>query len=242
MDKILFETKAWKIVESEGDIFLVNKRFESEGRYDQHTEVTAETVDTCEIKGVKIPNYIRKELAEMFERLADEKMQAEIVEAKAAEFEAERERQKAEEVRVEQYNDTFLVEAPQGAFAFIIGRNFQIGYKDKHSEYFFEKLTFKGWFNDTDSLLFDDEEGNTLHLNPLGITYVWIKLNEITEKQARVDKFERYHDLLDKSLSRKGTTEEERIERHELYMELGLHDRKNLYKLAKEAHELRTQK
>jgi hypothetical protein len=76
VDKILFESKAWEIVYSEGMIFLVNKRLKSEGRYDQDVEVTAETIETAEIKGVKIPKYIRKELAGIFAEIASQEVVA----------------------------------------------------------------------------------------------------------------------------------------------------------------------
>src|SRR5690349_7641969 len=72
MDKILFESKAWKIVDSEGMIFVVNKRFESEGRYEAMEEVTADMVEDFEFKGVKVPKYIRKELAAMFATMETE--------------------------------------------------------------------------------------------------------------------------------------------------------------------------
>lgn len=53
--------------------------------------------------------------------------------------------------------------------------------------------------------------------------------------QSKVDRFERYRDILDKSLSRKGLTDEEREEMVLLYNELELSDSRNYYILAKAA-------
>jgi len=59
---------------------------------------------------------------------------------------------------------------------------------------------------------------------------------KLVAAQSKVDRFERYRDLLDKSLSRKGLTDEEREEMFLLYDELELSDGRNYYILAQASH------
>jgi hypothetical protein len=166
MDKVLFESKAWEIVDSEGMIFLVNKRFKSEGRYDQDVEVTAETFETAEIKGVKIPKYIREVLAGIFEQLAEEA---------------------AEKVEIEQINDTAIVTTPNGPFAVIIGKKFNIDYKDEHGDYYLEDLLFLGCGPAKDCLLFRNDRGDILHMEPQKVQRVTISLTQnMTNEEAHL--------------------------------------------------------
>lgn len=75
----VFESKAWYVQIDEDMVFVVNKRFESEGRYESTEEVTADTVETFEFKGVKVPQYLREELALLFSELeALEKQETEM--------------------------------------------------------------------------------------------------------------------------------------------------------------------
>jgi hypothetical protein len=76
---VVFESKAWEIQVDEGMVFVINKRFESEGRYEACTEVTSDMVESFEIKGVKVPKYLREELALLFVELeALEKQETEM--------------------------------------------------------------------------------------------------------------------------------------------------------------------
>jgi hypothetical protein len=86
---VVFESKAWQIQVDEGMVFVINKRFESEGRYEACTEVTADMVETFEIKGVKVPKYLREELALVFRELevmAKQETEMEFVGVKAVWF------------------------------------------------------------------------------------------------------------------------------------------------------------
>lgn len=76
---VVFESKAWEIQVDEGMVFVINKRFESEGRYEACTEVTSDMVESFEIKGVKVPKYLREELALLFHEMeALEKQETEM--------------------------------------------------------------------------------------------------------------------------------------------------------------------
>jgi hypothetical protein len=166
MDKILFESKAWEIVDSEGMIFLVNKRFKSEGRYEQDVEVTAETIETAQIKGVKIPEYIRVALKGIFEQLLEAEQAAK------------------EQVKIEQINDTVIATTPNGPFALIIGKTFNIDYKDQHGEYYLEDLLFLGCGPAKDCLLFRNDRGDILHMEPQKVQRVTINLEPTDPNEA----------------------------------------------------------
>jgi hypothetical protein len=86
---VVFESKAWQIQVDEGMVFVINKRFESEGRYEACTEVTSDMVESFEIKGVKVPKYLREELALVFhelETMAKQETEMEFVGVKAVWF------------------------------------------------------------------------------------------------------------------------------------------------------------
>jgi hypothetical protein len=75
----VFESKAWYIQIEEDMVFVVNKRFESEGRIEADIEVTADMVETFQMKGLKVPQYLRDELALLFFELdALEKQETEM--------------------------------------------------------------------------------------------------------------------------------------------------------------------
>ncbi|AGY48795.1 hypothetical protein Staley_112 [Bacillus phage Staley] len=66
MEKVLFENQYWTIEISGGDLFVSNKRLAGEWPGDEYALIEKfEDVETCEIKRVKIPKYIRQELKNM---------------------------------------------------------------------------------------------------------------------------------------------------------------------------------
>jgi ribosomal protein S17 len=149
----------------------------------------------------------------------------------------------AEEVTIYSKNDVRIVTTPNGEFALTIGQRFNVDYKDEHGEYFIENMLFMGSGPANDCLLFKNDSGDILHMDPLKVQRVTIPFpfktereKKLLEAQSKVDRFERYRDILDKSLSRKGLTDEEREEMILLYNELELFDSKNYYILAKAAH------
>lgn len=156
-------------------------------------------------------------------------------------------------------NDTHIVTTPNGEYALIIGQTFNVDYKDEHGEYHIENLLFVGSGPANDCLLFKNDRGDILHMDPLKVQRVTIPFPFKTEREKRahetvfgvfndvkeqneVDLFKRYHELLMKSLERGALTAEERVEMVDLQEELNLKDRSRLYQLHKAAFEPKNKK
>jgi hypothetical protein len=223
MEKVLFESKAWNIIlGEEGEIFLENKRFASEGRYESFIEITAETVENAEMQGVKIPKYIREELAGIF---------AEIKEV-----------ENEEAAKIEEYTECVIVDAKHGQFAFFNGRGCKLDYKDEFGNYSFDNLVYVGV--EEGRLKFTDGYGSTLHIDPNGITYVWIHSIEEPVKsivpievKSKMKMFSRYNELIMKALKFELSLEENQ-ECNDLYRELKLSEGNNLYELMQAKYNL----